>query len=144
MASHGSAGGGRGYFEHALVADAMRHGLFTCVGDATLHEAARLMCSERVHMIAVTSPGDGSVLGTLSDVALLNGLLEDGVASRPLAELADRDMATVSSETPLRDAARRMRAAGRTHLLVRDAHNGHPVGVLSTLDIAAILADGPA
>jgi CBS domain-containing protein len=147
MASQGSAGGDRGYpserLEGALVGDAMRHELFTCAGDAPLREAARVMSSERVHMIVVTSPVDGSVVGTLGDLALLSSLLEDGDASRPVEELADRDTATVSSDTSLRDAARSMRERALTHLLVRDAHNGHPVGVLSALDIVAILAEDP-
>jgi len=130
--------------EHARVADAMRHGILKCPADAPLRDAARTMCTEHVHMIVVTSPTDGSVVGSLSDMALLDALLDPGVAERPLGELAQRDVEMISSDAPLRQAATTMRDRGVAHVLVRDAHNGHPVGVLSTLDVAGILAWGEA
>ena len=125
--------------EHARVIDAMRHGVLKCAADASLRDAARTMWrTEHVHMVVVTSPVDGSVLGALSDMALLDGLLEQAVAERPLGELVDTNVQMVSSDAPLREAATAMRDRGVSHVIVRDAHNGHPVGVLSTLDVAGI------
>jgi len=122
----------------------MRHGLLKCPGDATPRDAARMMCTKHVHMVAVTDPVDGSVVGALTDVGLLDALLDDAVAARPLAECISGNVQTVSSDAPLLEAARLMRDSGTAHVLVRDAHNGHLVGVLSTLDVAGLLAWGEA
>ncbi len=130
--------------EHARVADAMRHGLVTCSSEASLREAARTMSSEHVHMVAVSDPADGSVVGTLTDMALLEALLQDPDLRHTLREVADPAAHAISSDCPLLDAATRMRELQASHLLVRDAHNGHPAGVISTLDIAGVLAWGEA
>lgn len=130
--------------EHARVSDAMRHELLKCPADASLREAARMMCFQHVHMIVITDPQDGSVLGTLSDSALLSGMLDMGALERPLGEFAGRSPDTISSEAALLDAAAVMRDRNCSHLLVRDAHSGQPVGVISTLDLAGVLAWGEA
>jgi CBS domain-containing protein len=130
--------------EHARVADAMRHGLVKCGADSTLRDAARTMSSKHVHMIAVSDPSDGTVTGTVSDMGLLEALLEDPGLHRSLGEIADPHTRAISSDESLLAAARAMRDLGTSHLLVRDAHNGHPIGVISTLDVAGILAWGEA
>jgi CBS domain-containing protein len=130
--------------EHARVADAMRHGVFSCRGDASLREAARTMSTQHVHMILATDPTDGSPLGILTDSALLAALLDRGREDPPLAEVVDGDLETISGDQPLAKAAELMRRRGTSHLLVSDAHSGRPAGVLSTLDIAGILAWGEA
>ena len=130
--------------EHARVADAMRHGILKCPADSTLRDAARMMCSKHVHMVAISSSADGSVVGTVSDMALLEALLEDAGQHRSLGEVADPNTRAISSDEPLIAAANAMRELGTSHLLVRDAHNGHPVGVISTLDVAGVLAWGEA
>jgi predicted transcriptional regulator len=53
------------------------------------------------------------------------------VATEPLA---------VSADTPLDRAAQLMSEHGVSHLVVTDAASGYPVGVLSTIDIAAVYA----
>jgi len=128
--------------EHALVADAMRHGIFSCPADASLRSAARTMSTQHVHMILATDPRDGSPIGTLSDGQLLEALLEHAEAS--LGDVVQPGLDTISSAQPLIAAAEQMRASKRTHLLVRDAHSGKAVGVLSTLDVAGVLAWGEA
>lgn len=128
--------------EHARVADAMRHGILSCSADASLRDAARTMCSQHVHMIVVTDPADGAPLGVLSDSALLAALLEKGAAHPSLEDVIERGLDTVSSDEPLAVAAQLMRKRGTAHLIVRDNHSGRPVGVLSTLDVAGILAWG--
>jgi CBS domain-containing protein len=130
--------------EHARVADAMRQEILSCPADASLRDAARLMCTEHVHMILATSPADGSPLGTLSDGELLEALLDRGAENPPLEEVVARRLDTISSEEPLIVAAELMRRRGTAHLIVRDAHSGAPAGVLSTLDVAGILAWGEA
>lgn len=130
--------------EHAQVSDAMRHGLVKCSADTDLRQAARTMASEHVHMVAITDPSDGSVVGTLTDMALLEALLDDPDLNRSLGEVADPSAHSISSDKPLLLAANTMRDLQTSHLLVRDAHNGHPIGVISTIDVAGVLAWGEA
>ncbi|HEY7951730.1 MAG TPA: CBS domain-containing protein [Solirubrobacteraceae bacterium] len=127
--------------ENALVADAMRHGILSCSADAFLRDAARTMSLRHVHTILVTDE-DGSPYGILSDNILLGALLDSNGGERALREVADRDISTISSSEPLLAAAELMRDRGVAHLLVRDAQSGRPTGMLSTLDVAGILAWG--
>jgi CBS domain-containing protein len=48
----------------------------------------------------------------------------------------------VSTTDKLDRAAQLMVEYGVDHLIVADAHDGHPVGMLSTLDVAGVLAWG--
>lgn len=130
--------------ENAIVADAMRHGIFSCPASTSLRDAARSMSLHHVHAIAVSDPADGSLVGILSDGALLSALLDSDGEERDLGELADRDLSTISSGEPLSTAAELMRDRGIAHLVVRDAQSGRPSGMLSILDVAGILAWGEA
>jgi CBS domain-containing protein len=130
--------------ENATVADAMRHGIFSCPAGTSLREAARSMSMHHVHAIAVSDPSDGSLVGILADGALLRALLDSGAEERELGELADRDLTTISSSEPLIAAAEMMHDRGIAHLVVRDAQSGRPSGMLSILDVAGILAWGEA
>lgn len=56
------------------------------------------------------------------------------------ADLAAGEAVTVESSLPLTDAARLMDERGAAHLVV--AEGDRPVGVVSTLDIAGVLAWG--
>jgi CBS domain-containing protein len=129
---------------HAVVADAMRHGIFSCSADTGLREAARTMALHHVHAVVVTDPADGSPCGILSDSALLSALLDFDGEERPLRDVADRDLSTISSDERLIAAAELMRERGITHIVVRDAQTGKPTGMLSTLDVAGVLAWGEA
>jgi CBS domain-containing protein len=130
--------------ENASVADAMRHGVLSCPADATLRDAARTMSLHHVHTIVVTDPADGSPAGILSDSVLLGALLDFPRGDRALADVADADISAISSDEPLTVAAELMRERGIDHVLVRDAESGRPSGMLSTLDVAGILAWGEA
>src|SRR5450759_40089 len=131
-------------FEHARVADAMRHGVLTCPADASLRDAARTMATHHVHATVVTDPTDGSPVGILSDSALIDALLRPGAENRPLEEVMERPLEMISSDEPLIVAVEPMRQHATGHLIVRDAQSGRPIGMLSTLDLAGILAWGEA
>jgi CBS domain-containing protein len=100
------------------------------------------MSLHHVHTIVVTDPVDGSLLGVLSDGALLDSLLAGGGSERLLGEVAEREPSTISSDERLLSAAELMRERRIAHLVVRDSQTGRPSGMLSTLDLAGILAWG--
>jgi CBS domain-containing protein len=134
--------------DHATVADAMHPGVLSCDPDATLTELAQMMATHHVHSIAVVGlshdqPGETIVLGIVSDL----DVLEAGVRTagdHTAAVLARQPVISVEPSTALRDAAEMMLTEGTSHLLVIEPRGHRPVGVLSTLDIAGVLAWGEA
>jgi CBS domain-containing protein len=133
---------------HATVADAMHPGIMACDPDASLTEVARMMASHHIHSVVVMGlsqnrPGESLVWGIISDLDLIRA----GVGTGPeqsASSLALAPVVTVEASTPLREAAELMLTHHSPHLLVVEAGAGRPVGILSTLDIAGILAWGEA
>jgi CBS domain-containing protein len=132
---------------HATVADAMHPGIMTCDPDAPMIEVARMMAAQHVHCIAVTGiardQGERPIWGIISDLDLLRAGTATG-AEPTASEMAIKPIFTVDASTPLREAAELMLTHSSTHALVVDATKQRPIGMLSTLDIAGILAWGEA
>jgi CBS domain-containing protein len=133
---------------HARVKDAMHPGLITIAPETPLREAARILSTRHIHCLVVTraaeqgTPPRWALLSAFDLVRAANdrdiGLLEDRTAE----DIAVSDSPTVSSDDPLPQAAQLMAARGTEHLIVLGAEDGRPVGVLSTLDVAGIMAWG--
>jgi CBS domain-containing protein len=125
-------------FDDATVADAMHTGLITCAADATVAEVAQAMAQERIHCVVVAD-GDGrrpwAVVGDLDLMAALAAGGQD-----PAAALAATEVVTVFPATPLAEAARMMAEHQVSHLVVLDPATAHPIGVVSTLDVARVAA----
>jgi CBS domain-containing protein len=58
------------------------------------------------------------------------------------AAIARRPVISVETTAALRDAAELMMAKGTGHIVAVNPQSGQPVGILSTLDIAGVLAWG--
>jgi CBS domain-containing protein len=134
--------------EHATVADAMHPGVLACDADASLSELARLMATNHVHCVVVRIPagetsGTSPSYGVIADLEVLAAGLRAG-AEPTAAALARHPTITVEPTTPLREAAELMLTHGERHVLVIGPGGQRPVGVLSTLDVAGVLAWGEA
>jgi CBS domain-containing protein len=133
--------------ENATVGDAMHPGILSCGPDASLTDVARMMATHHVHCIAVMGvageQGESLVWGIISDLDLLKASVE-GDRGRTAASLALRPVVTVDSTLALRDAARLMLAHGSSHFVVTDPDTQLPIGMLSTLDVAGVVAWGEA
>jgi CBS domain-containing protein len=122
------------------VFDAMHRGVLTCSRDASLAEVAGLMASRRIHCVVVTDdPGDAdSLWGTVSDLDLVAAAgvrdLDDQTAGAAAATAL-----TVEPGETVQRAAQLMTEHATTHLVVVDALR-RPVGIISTLDVAAALS----
>ena len=134
--------------EHATVSDAMHPGILSCEPDATATEVARLMAAHHVHCVAVvgisheTQP-ECFVWGIISDLDLVAAGIRD--EQEPTArDLAAQPVITVGPSVPLREAGEAMLRNRVSHLVVTDAEAGRPIGILSTLDVAGVLAWGEA
>jgi CBS domain-containing protein len=119
------------------VSDAMHHGIVSCPGDTTLGEVARIMASERVHAVAITTGSSGRPVGVVSDREVVAAIAS---GAQPTAGEVAVDSLGIAGDASLRRAAQTMAAEGVAHLLVKDAASGFPIGVISSLDIASVYA----
>ena len=124
------------------VLAAMHSGVLTCGRDASLAEVAELMATHRVHCIVVTDdPGDAeSLWGIVSDLDLTAAASVRDLAEQTAGAAAAKVALTIGPGDTVQRAAQLMTEHGTTHLVVVDA--GHrPIGILSTLDVAAVLGE---
>jgi CBS domain-containing protein len=135
--------------DHATVADAMHPGILYCDPDTSLSEVARMMSSHHVHSIVVMGlvheqPMESLAWGIISDLDLVHAGFSDGDADTTARALARLPLVTVEPSTPLREAGELMVSNAVSHLVVVQARSQRPIGVLSTLDVAGVLAWGEA
>jgi CBS domain-containing protein len=132
--------------EHATVADAMHPGVMTCDPDATVTQVARMMASHHIHCLAVIGVShehrESLSWGIISDLDVLRAGVDP--SDQTAATMATHPVVTVDPTTPLLEAARLMLTHNAPHVLVIDGRKQRPVGILSTLDIAGVLAWGEA
>ena len=121
-------------YDDATVGDAMHPGVFECAPDAGVIDLARMMAGSHVHC-AVVRRADGWGLVTAMDI--VRAATRDDATAVDIA----RPAATVSPREALARTAEQMAADGNEHLLVLDA-GGRPIGVLSSLDVAGVVAWG--
>lgn len=121
---------------HVRVHEAMHPGIISVHPETTLRAVAKVMAERRVHAIAISSAasddgprGIGSALEVVAAAAI--------DAGRTAGELAATEVLTISSRDRLDHAAQLMAEHELSHLIVTDAASGHPIGVLSTLDVIA-------
>jgi CBS domain-containing protein len=131
----------------ATVADAMTVGVINCTPETPLTEVARIMTRYRVHSVFVYDYGDeddetAELWGLVSDLDLVAAAWA-GVDERTAGDSAVDPLVTVRSDDRLEHAAQLMAEHGVSHLAVMDETSGRPVGVLSSLDIAQVIADVP-
>lgn len=126
--------------EHVRVRDCMHSGILTCPPDAPLARVARTMATHRVHAVVVAAHGGARPLGIVSDLDVVSATLS---GAQPTArQVVATEPLMVSADESLHRAAQLMSEHGVAHLVVVDSASGYPSGVLSTLDVAAVLA-GP-
>jgi CBS domain-containing protein len=133
-------------FEHATVGDVMRHGVITCSADTTLRAVARMMSSYHVHAVVVTEDdGEGRLApwGMVSDFDLLRAA-EAGAEDLTAGEVSRSAAVMVSPVDTLAHAAALMRERATGHLVVVAPESATPIGVVSTLDVAGVIAWGEA
>lgn len=134
-------------FAHASVADAMHHGVVACPPETSLRVVARMMAHQSIHCVVVfgdpSNYNDEQPWRIISDIDLLAAADSD-FHELTAADAARTPLVVVRPAQPLADAARIMAENVSSHAIVVDPESRHPVGVLSTLDIATVLAFGRA
>ena len=123
----------------------MRRGIISCDPETDLATVARLMATNHVHAVVVSgtepSPHGGEHLtwGLVTALDLVAATLP-GLETADAGALASTEILTVDVEERLERAAQLMVEHQLTHLIV--VAGARPVGVLSTLDVAGVLAWG--
>lgn len=129
---------------HASVEDAMHPGVISCSPDTPLREVARIISNKHIHCLVVTSavergaPPTWGLISGLDIVGAATGTFEE----RTAADVAATEPVTVSTDDPLDRAVQLMIEHQVEHLIVVGAESSRPVGVLSTLDVAGVMAWG--
>jgi CBS domain-containing protein len=126
-----------------LVADAMHRGVFTCEREEPLSEVAAIMARERVHCVLVESGSGeaGPPWGIVSDLDLVAAAMVRDLDQQSAGGSTGESVVTVSPRETLERAAQLMTEHNTAHLIVVPPQQQRPVGVLSSLDIAASLAE---
>jgi CBS domain-containing protein len=127
-------------FDHARVRDAFHPGVITCLPDTPMEAVARIMTTNQVHAVVVAGLGRAETWAIVTDQDVLGAAPE--ATDRTAASCTSGEHLTVSPDERLEVAAELMRERGVSHLLVIDPERHVPIGVLSTLDVAGIVAWG--
>jgi CBS domain-containing protein len=137
-----------GALDEIPVEQAMHPGVLTCPPETPLRDVARMMARYRIHaVVAFSEDEEGERLpelwGVISDSDLVAAAAAGDVDERTAGGTARTSAVTVSGTTALGQAAELMTHHGVTHLVVLSPETHRPVGILSTLDVAAALAGEP-
>ncbi len=124
---------------HVRVSDAMHHGVLTCAPDTSLANVASIMADARVHCVVVQEGEEGWTV--VSDRDLMAAAAADQIDEPLAGEMAGTSVPSIGSTEPLTRAAQVMAEHDVSHLIVLGAASGRPAGVLSSLDVAMVLAD---
>ena len=132
--------------EHATAGDAMRPQVLTCTPDTPLITAAQRMAGEHIHALVVLRH-DGDDVGTHAWAVLTDrDILRHAEAAETMTagDAASEAILTARPGDRLTELADRMVRHAVSHVLIVDPRTDRPVGVVSTLDIAGIIAWGRA
>lgn len=129
-------------FEHARVHDVMRVGVVTCQPNTSLRDVARIMVGYQIHSLVVGDAGSPDApFGILTDLELAKAAARD-MSDLTAQDVATSELVTIAANEPLAAAAKLMAEHRCTHLLAVQPETGRPVGVVSALGIASVIAAG--
>ena len=120
------------------MADVMHHGVLTCAQETPLTDVAELMADHRVHCVVVSGDDAEALWGIVSDLDLVAAALVRDLDEQTAGGSAASPVLVVGPDETVERAAQLMTEHATAHLVVVDA--SQPVGVVSTLDVAAALA----
>lgn len=130
----------------ARVEDAMSSGVLTCSRHDSLSLMAELMARHRIHAVVVVADDSAEprgLWGVVSDLDLVAAASVRDLSEQTAGATAATPALTIAPSDSLQRAAQLMTEHSVAHLVVV-ARDGDPVGVISTLDVAAALAEGGA
>ncbi len=121
----------------------MHPGIVFCIPQAPVRTVAQIMAQRRIHAVVVSDldmPVWKHRWGVISDLDLVRAF-ESDVHRVTAAEIASEEPLTVDVEEPLAVAARVMAEHRVMHLIAVEGDPARAVGVVSTLDLAEVMAE---
>jgi CBS domain-containing protein len=103
-------------------------------------DVARSMATNHVHAVVVRGLAGGAPWGVVTDDDVL--AVAASARERLAGSCASGELVTVAPGERLEAAAELMRRHHVSHLVIVDPEQNQPLGVVSTLDIAGIVAWG--
>jgi CBS domain-containing protein len=122
---------------HATVVDVMSRGVITCAPETDLVSVAATMATQRIHAALILAPEGGRAL-MITDLDLIRAALSSDL-ERTAADLAREPIVTIAPSAPLEQAVALMAKQHLSHLLVAEPGAAWPSGVLSSLDVIAVV-----
>lgn len=123
----------------AVVADVMHTGIVSCPPETPLRMVARMMSTNRIHAVVVFGDprnfADERAWGIVSDLDVALAISADNTGYTA-GDAATNPVHTVRPDDPVLRAAGIMGEQRITHLVVVDPDLDHPIGIISTLDVA--------
>lgn len=135
-----SGAGSRRSFEKSRVRDVMSDGVVSCPPDMPLRAVAAIMARERIHSVVVFNGGPERAWAIVSDLDVVSAASAD-LDRESARAVAGTPLVTVKPDEPLARVVQLMSEYQTTHLVVVEPDTDRPVGVVSSLDIAAVLAE---
>ncbi|MFQ5730477.1 MAG: CBS domain-containing protein [Planctomycetaceae bacterium] len=124
-----------------LAADVMAGSPITMSPATPVTEAINTLLHHRISGAPVVDD-DGNLVGMISEIDLLNVIVDDGMAFMPVGELMSRQVVTVDDDTPLVDVAQAFLSLRLRRLPV--LRGGKMVGQISRRDLLRVIADDDA
>lgn len=127
-----------------IVSEVMHPGVINTPPQTPLEEVAAQMADKRVHCVVVEGLArrrdqqEELVWGIVSDLDLIKAVAA-GRQDVDAGEIAATEIVTVEASDPIEEVVRLMAEHECTHLVVVSARQGEPVGVISSLDVAAVM-----
>lgn len=127
-------------FDDARVHDAMRVGVVTCRPQTSLRDVARIMVGYQIHSVLVGDLGSGQEpWGIVTDLDVARAAACD-ISEIAAGDVASHDLISVPASESVAAAAKLMAERSCTHLLAVQPDTGQPVGVISALGLASVVA----
>ena len=126
------------------VAEAMNQKVIACGPETPLREVAYTMATSRIHCVIVVRLDSRGATGwsVVSDLDVVEAADQAGWTTA--GQAAATELVAVAAGETLERAAQIMAEHEIAHVVVVDDRCGQPVGVLSTLDVARVIACGAA
>jgi CBS domain-containing protein len=126
------------------VGDVMHAEIATCAADASMHAVAHAMAEQHVRCLAVAGierAGQHLIWGLIDDLDVV-AAQHRGALSEPAVSIAARSPIAVRERDSLYRAAELMVEHDASHVVVV-GRAGLPIGIVSSLDVASVLAARP-
>lgn len=126
--------------QQKTVGEVMHAGVISCRPDATLRTVAGILAAHRIHAVVVATEDEHAPCAVVTDRDVVFGHSRGELDRSTARDAASEPTITVRADTDLRHAAELMAHYGTSHVIVTESGGRRPVGILSSLDVAAAVA----